>query len=405
MKLKFIEKLRSNKFMHVAKIVAESATFALCVSLVLFAIEMFNSMQESKQLSQNLLEIQHSLSTKYLGKFPDFMPDINRLYGDATAGDSIVILEDVLFYGINSAPIDFYEASLKLFDLAANGSPVMISYYIPDGIAFNFMLQESLLSQKQYKNYRDTLMLFYQRSHLYKREKMVVIDSCVANNFKRTETDREIASHLDKYFGDIFEKADIEKQKERMIAQEPSRLTENDGNSIASRSDNARARALLIEKFFEKTKKEDLKSFQSMVAMYRRPTMIAKVNESSTRIQLETQSMCLKMDSIRIKYLGADGTSVDNIKFIDFKQMFTEMTQVMEDTYHRYPSITLVPIDEFISVRSWLVDSRAGDSKAIMAFPSRYSSSEIGFYTSDETTRDYIKTMQRGILINYGRAE
>ena len=403
MKSNFLEKVRSYKIFRVVKIIAESAAFALVISLILFGIEMFDNMKTSQELSKNLLEIQNSLSTKYLGKFPDFMPDINRLYEGAKAGDSIVIMEDVLFYGINSAPVDFYEASLKLFDLAANGSQVMISYYIPDGMAFNFMLQELLLSQKQYKNYRDTLMLFYQRSHLYKREKMVVIDSCVANNFKRTETDREIASLLDKYFGDIFEQADIEKQKERMIAHEPSRLTENDGNSIASRSDNALARALLIEKFFEKTKKEDLKSFQSMVAMYRRPTMIAKVNESSTRIQLEAQSMCLKMDSIRIKYLGRDNTPVDKIKYSDFKNMFAEMTKVMEESYHRYPSITLVPIDEFISVRSWLVESREGAHKAIMAFPSRYSSSEIGFFTTDETTRDYIKTMQKGILINYSK--
>lgn len=399
MKLKFIEKLRSNKFMHVMKIVAESATFALVVSLVLFAIQMFNNMQESKQLSQNLLEIQNSLSTKYLGKFPDFMPDINRLYGDAKAGDSIVILEDVLFYGINSAPIDFYEANLKLFDLAANGSPVMISYYIPDGMAFNFMLQEMLLTQEHYKNYRDTLMLFYQRNHMYKTERKAIIDSCANARVSKAETDRILTTLVDKCFEGIIDKQVLEKQKKRMIAKTPEEMAET--QSLPSRSDNEIIRTILLEKYFAKSRDENPKAFQAMVAKYRRPTMRINVNESTTRIQMETQEMCLKMDSIRIKFLGADNKPVDNIRYKDFKQMFSEMTEVMEETYHRYPSITLVPLDEFISVRSWLVDSREGGSRAIMAFPSRYSSSEIGFYTADETTRDYIKTMQKGIIINY----
>jgi hypothetical protein len=74
---------------------------------------------------------------------------------------------------------------------------------------------------------------------------------------------------------------------------------------------------------------------------------------------------------------------------------------VMEQTYKNYPSITLVPIDDFLSIRGWLITRRKGESRAIMAFPSRYSSSEIGFYTTDESTTDYIKTMQQGILVNY----
>ena len=102
-----------------------------------------------------------------------------------------------------------------------------------------------------------------------------------------------------------------------------------------------------------------------------------------------------------IKYLGKENAPIDNIKYADFMNMFQDMTEVMQHTYARYPSITLVPIDDFLSVRSWLVCGKHKGNQAIMAFPSRYSSSEIGFYTTDESTKDYIKTMQRGILINY----
>ena len=69
--------------------------------------------------------------------------------------------------------------------------------------------------------------------------------------------------------------------------------------------------------------------------------------------------------------------------------------------YSKYETIKLIPIDDFLSVRGWLVCSPKNGDKAIIAFPSRYSSSEIGFYTTDESTSEYIRTMQKGILINY----
>lgn len=400
MKLIFFEKFRSHKLVRFAKIVAESASFALLVSIVLFAIQMYDNMQESKELSQNLLNIRNSLSTKYLGKFPDFMPDINRLYGNATAGDSIVVLEDVLFYGINSAPKDFYESSLKLFDLAANGSPVMISYYKPGGMVYSYMLQEMLLSQRNYIDYRDTLRLFYQRTIEYRKNKKLVIDSCVSQNMSRIEIDNHLVKLIDKYYSDLFDKSLLDKHKEIMLTvnQENQNV---DGNLISRQSDYEKVQEYLLERYFARTREEDPNGFRDMVAKYRRPTMLNNINENPTRIQIETHMMCLKMDSVRQKYLGFNNEPVENIKYSDFSQMFTEMTLIMEDTYHRYPSITLVPVDEFISIRSWLVNSSNGESKAIMAFPSRYSSSEIGFYTTDETTRDYIKTMQNGILINY----
>ena len=400
MKSKILEKLRTNKSVRIIKIITESATFALCISLILFGVEMFNNMRESKELSNNLLTIQNALSTRYLGKFPNFMPDINQLYRDASAGDSIIILEDVLFYGINSAPVDFYEATLRLFDLAANGSSVMISYYTPEGMAYNFMLQEMLLSQDNYKDYRDTLMLFYKRNHMYKQERRSIIDSCMADGLSKAEADRHLMELVDNSFGDIIDKNLLNKQKERMLAKTPEEV-QIPGNNTVSRDDNDQIRNYMLEKYFAKTRDANPNAFKEMVAKYRRPTMKVDINEGTTRIQVETQEMCQKMDTIRWRYLGKDNEPVDHIRYNDFKNMFTEMTNVMEETYRRYPSIKLVPIDDFLSVRSWLVCGKNNRSQAVMAFPSRYSSSEIGFYTTDETTREYIETMKNGILINY----
>lgn len=407
MKGSFFDKIRQYNFFRVVKFITESAVFAIFLSLILFGVETFNNMKESSELSQsmqglsqNLLSIQNSLSTRYLGEFPNFLPNINQLYKDASAGDSIVVFEDVLFYGMISGPKEFYEASLKLFDLAANGSPVLISYYIPEGIAFNFMLQEMLLSPEYYKNYRNTLKLFHKRRALYKQRRRVVIDSCVNNSMTKFETDKQLTLLLDDCFGDIVDKAVLSKQKERMLAK-PQQQVDGDGDMSAQRDDGEQIRLMYLEKYFAKTRDANPSAFTELVSKYRTPTVRAELADAPTRIQKETEEMCQKMDSIRLECLGNENEPVTNIKFSDFKKMFIGMTNVMVEMYRRYPSIKLVPIDDFISIRCWFVSGKAESGQAIMAFPSRYSSSEIGFFTTDETTKNYIRTMQRGILVNY----
>ncbi|MBO7457848.1 MAG: hypothetical protein J6T80_01160 [Paludibacteraceae bacterium] len=383
MKKDFWDNFQSHKVVRIFKIISESAVFALLLSLILFGVEMFNEMEDSREMTKNLLEIQNSLSTRYLGEFPNFVPDINQLYSEAKAGDSIVVLEDVLFYGITSAPGEFYEATTKLLDLAAAGSHVMIAYYRPHGLAYDFMMQEWLLSQEQYNHFRDTMTLFERRQHAYKEEMRALMDSCRTNEVNKTETRRLMRALMDKSFGDVIGK-------------------QRDGKPvIAYSSDNEQVKAMFLERYFAKTREEDRAAFKAMIAKYRYPTTRALPTDISTRTELETAEMCHQMDSVRIQYLGREGASIDKPTYADFVNMFADMTQVMERTFQRYPSIQLVAIDDFLSVRSWLVCSKKNEGKAIMAFPSRYASSEIGFFTTDASTREYIKTMERGILVNF----
>lgn len=407
----FWKKMKASKTMHFFKIVSESATFALFLSIIFFGWEMFDNMQESKEMtdnlnaiSTNLVDVQNSLSTRYLGEFPDFLPDIKNLYAQAQPGDSIVILEDVLFYGITSAPKEFYEASGRLLELADQGSPVMISYYKHNGLAYNMTVQEWLLSPECYKNYRDTMQLFRQRSQLYHDHKKVLIDSCARQKMPKEETDRLIVELLKQYFVDVVGQKAIDMQAERIVhpVMKPDNMNPENVRS-ARKDDNAQVRDLLLERFFAKTRDADKKQFMTMVNKYRRPTVEVAVTKGASRREIETLKMCQKMDSIRVKYLGKEDAPINHLTYADFMKMYQEMTDVMQHTYEKYPSIKLVPIDDFLSVRSWLVCNKKGDSQAIMAFPSRYSSSEIGFYTTDESTRNYIKTMQRGILINYSK--
>lgn len=387
-------KFKEKKFVRILKIITESAPFALLLSIILFGAEELISMKESKDLTQNLMTIQSSLSTRYLGEFPNFLRAITDLYSEVEQGDSIVVMEDVLYYGIHSDPEQFYESSKKLLDLAADGTPIMIAYYAPNSLAFNMMVNEWLLSPEYYKQYRDTLELFHKRSMLFKTKKKALIDSCFAINKTKDETDELIGLLMEECFGDIFDPQDMTKQKERS-----SNLQQEEGTA---RDDNEMARNILQERYFIKTRDADMAAFERKIENFRQSVAVFIKSSGTARTQVEVQQMCSKLDEVRVKYLGKD-TPLDSISYADIKNMYIDMSLVMEETYQRYPSITLIPVREFLSVRSWLVCSDKNGSKAIMAFPSRYDSSEIGFYSTDETTKEYVLTMRQGILTNYGQ--
>ena len=69
---KYIDKYRNKKWYRICKVIMDSASFALILSVAFFAYEIFVGKKETKEVVDNLIEIQNSLSTKYLGLFPDF---------------------------------------------------------------------------------------------------------------------------------------------------------------------------------------------------------------------------------------------------------------------------------------------------------------------------------------------
>lgn len=166
----FWKKMKASKAMQFVKIISESASFALFVSIIFFAYEMVENMQESKEMTDNLVKIQNSLTTKHLGIFPNYLPAINNLFGEATPGDSIIIFEDVLYYGFRSKPDEFKSYNRHLLELRNGGSHVIVAYYDPKGIAFHQMVQENRFGsqlaafQHEKKILFDSLMLLVQNN-------------------------------------------------------------------------------------------------------------------------------------------------------------------------------------------------------------------------------------------------
>ena len=68
--------------------------------------------------------------------------------------------------------------------------------------------------------------------------------------------------------------------------------------------------------------------------------------------------------------------------------------------YNKY-GIDMVPLDDYLTMSCWMVKkSNPKEVKTVLAFPSKFSSDEIGFYSQDEAFSKYIGTMLEGVRQN-----
>ena len=76
-----------------------------------------------------------------------------------------------------------------------------------------------------------------------------------------------------------------------------------------------------------------------------------------------------------------------------------EMSNTISDFFAQNENIELIPLNENMMMSCWLSDIN-GDEKAIFAFPSKYSTDEIGFISQDGAFSKYIRTMLNGIKLS-----
>ena len=76
------------------------------------------------------------------------------------------------------------------------------------------------------------------------------------------------------------------------------------------------------------------------------------------------------------------------------------MSDIIVKHYTKY-GFNLVPLDEYLTMSCWMVrEENHKGVKTVLAFPSKYSSDEIGFYSQDEAFSKYIGTMLEGVRQN-----
>lgn len=351
------QRIKGTRGYEIMSAFIKSAAVALLFAAVCFIYDVYHDSEQDKQLEasiekleniensvEQLEKIKQSLSTRYLGIFPEYITEINALFENLIPSDSVIIFEDVLYYGIKSRPNEFYNLNVQLFNHALNDGSLTVAYYDDHNSDNNPVMDD----------------LFHK----------MIIESRISQKFH----------------------ADLNESRK----EELQRLSQmNQLNIMASRYLDS----TLCEKYFVATRKDDPVKFKKDVEAYLGKELIDKDTTNFSQAEMLTYRMCVEIDSVKQHFIG-NGKPIESILFSDYEQMYRGMSEIIAKHYAKQ-GFVLVPLDEYLTMSCWMV--REGSHKGVktvLAFPSKYSSDEIGFYSQDEAFSKYIGTMLEGVRQN-----
>lgn len=333
------------KIINVLGTFLKSAVVGLLFAVICFAYDVYRDKEQDQKLEESvnkLAKIEQSLSTRYLGIFPEYISEIGNLFDNIHESDTIIIFEDVLYYGIKSRPKEFRRFNEELLKHSLNGGHITVAYY-------------DVVKDKT-KRSRDDIF-----------HKMIV-------------ESRINGKYIDPMEEEL--RSEFLKIRDNMLPDKPE---------IMASIDSA-----LCEKYFAMSRNDDQNMFIKDVNMYLSDDLIngLRITSSTTAYEQTVYNMCKDIDAIKHKYLDKP---INLITFADYENMYREMGKRIADCYAEN-NIELVPLNEYLTMSCWLVkNSGSNNLKAILAFPSKYSTDEIGFYSQDEAFAKYITTMLVGV--------
>lgn len=362
----------SSNFFRVMHFISRSATLALVITLVIFFIEWQRSEEQDRETQHNfdttlsqLSHIQQSLSTRFLGIFPNYLGDICSLFYDIEQGDSVIIFEDVLYYGIKSRPEEFRRYNHQLLKHALSGGRVLVAFYDYQAdstmgkpvweTVFHKMIVESRIDAKYIPQ-----MAEERRAQM--RSRM---------NERRLEIE-----NIRKGIGNV-------KRANRVV-----RWAESVSRDSA-----------LCEKYFVLSKRDNPERYRKDIERYLDTALVAMVGKgrAGDTVVSIVDEMCLRLDSVKQACINKP---LSQVTFADYERMYKGFSKVIAEIYVRC-GIELLPMNDYMTMSCWLVKPSRQNyqrpSEAILAFPSKYSTDEIGFYSQDEAFSNYITTMQQGV--------
>lgn len=315
------DKFQESAVFKIGRFIANSAAIALLITAILFVYQEYEERERSDRIisnlqgiAQDMMGVQKSLSTRYLGIFPNYIQVVTNLLEESAPKDTVIIFEDVLYYGYLSRPKEFLQMNRRLLSHADSGGPVTIVYYDEDGRTFHRMIREEWISPALYAS--------------MEKERNVKLNS----------------------IGEI--------------------------RSLDS---------LLCNKYFNLSRDRDLAAFEARVNRATQSLLTPLCEEDDEPGLL---GLCARIDSLRLLHLA--GKPLTQIGFFDYEAMDRAIAKEIAAEYRAH-GIELLPLDEYLTMCCWL----AGD-RAVLAFPSKWSSDEIGFFSQDPAFARYITTMLVG---------
>lgn len=358
----FVSKFKQTRFYRSINTFASSAIIGLAITLLIFGYKVYFGKKQFDETVNRLDNISRSLSTRCLGKFPAYISEINDIFSTLQPGDTVVIFEDVLYYGIKSDPVGFSRLQQHLLNHSRQGGKVIVAYY-----------------DNHYKGANVPWMTVFHR---------MILEGRIAK----------------KYLSQI--------SSERHERMEQLSKTRGSYDTTNFQDRTSRLRSLVFidscvtEEFYALTRDDDVEAAQKVVKGYLSFYDAIKQDNSSTVLSdAVVNNLCYAIDSIMYHYIGiGEGLNKQTIKeihFVDYENMYSDVTDCIAECY-RYHGIELVPLNEYLTMSCWLV--KPVDKKrpvaSILAFPSKYSSDEIGFYSQDELFSEYIMTILQGVRGN-----
>lgn len=291
---------KTRTFLYSARFGFIIAIGGLLMSFVMFYIqekEGGRQLATIKEISGDLSLVQNSLTTKYLGEFPDFVDEIDKLLeyegiDNVSSRDTVIIFEDVLYYGIMSKPEGFKNINRKLFKMADDGAHIIIAHYKVGGMPFNKTIEQDYIAPNEYLPMLDA------------------IEQCIRNS--RTSTAKE--------------------------------------NNISMQIDD------IMQRFYELSINNNLEQFKSKIDRYKALKLYSTGDPSDTFEEREVNEMSKKLESVlgeSLKEYPVKLPSLDKIK-----SMYAGLSAVISEFYKRH-NIEIIPVSEYFTMSCWMVNHKA----------------------------------------------
>ena len=319
------------------KLILDSATFALVLSVAFFLYEMTKNSMESKEVIGELVSIKNSLTTRYMGVFPEYISSINNLLGEAVdhqkkfdTRDSVVIFQDVLYYGIRSDVHGFKKMMNNLLTLSHYGCHITIAYYDPDATPFKNMIRDKMISYEYQRCYRKDMDDYRKRISQFRRDK-----SRISPEQSFDSIDVAMYNIINKNFDNYLANNGVM----------------NKMAWVENISSYRYVDSIIRERYYDSTRMKNPVSIRNTVKGHLEeiPLYEDKIGDISAKVD----NLCRKLDDIEEYYLKG---KVDNISYYDFYNMYKDITIEISNMLSQNPNVELIPLRESMMMSCWMID-------------------------------------------------
>ena len=288
---------KANKFLT---FIGNSAPFALLLSIILFGVEFIKNdnefdktINDLQTIKISLKEVEQSLSTRYIGIFPDYLGEINKLLTESLESpkeiSKIIIIEDVLFYGAFYNKFEFKKMIQQITEFSNKpGNEVIIACY-----------DNNNKEWRKRRMFREVVQFSWMRD-----------------------------SDLPSFRQEIYKMADSLQKVENAKSNRPGYYYRRISDSIISEKYFARYRDIEREEF-SKRLNDILTSFY---------------NEEEKDYQFFDD-----FDKIKDACINKP---VNTITYYDFYTMYNEVTEKMKDFLPNH-KIKIIQVDDYLTMSCW----------------------------------------------------